>query len=344
MFWIISWAVLSLACLLTLKPLLSTNGKLKIAGMAGVVLLPFSVYFLYQGVGTPAALDAAVHTPLQAGQSDMDALTEQLRNRLKEDPEQVEGWILLGRSYKTLQKYPEALDALETANRLVPGQPLIEVELVEARLFASGNPRITADMTARLEHAVAREPTLQKGFWLLGIAAAQAGDDKRAIEWWEKLSPMLEPGSEIAESVSQQIARARNRLGMEPPMPTTPAESRQGHEVYVELSPAANNSISDLLPGSALFIIVRAAGVTAGPPLGARRVEQPRFPLHLILDDSDSMLPERPISSSTEVTLQARLSLAGQPIASAGDWQSAPVELAIDSSEPSRLVLDHQVE
>jgi len=80
----------------------------------------------------------------------------------------------------------------------------------------------------------------------------------------------------------------------------------------------------------------------AGPPLGARKIERPEFPLTLSLTDKDSMLPQRPISAAGEVEIQARLSFSGQPLPVTGDWQSQPASGL--SGQPIRLLLDQQVE
>jgi cytochrome c-type biogenesis protein CcmH len=136
-----------------------------------------------------------------------------------------------GRSHKTCKTI---LRQRWKPPTLAPDQPLVQVELVEARLFVSGDPRITPEMVATLEQAVSAEPTLQKGLWLLGIAAAQQGDDVRALEWWEKLRAQIEPGSQIEQSVLEQMDQARVRLGktsqpaVTPPMAAAPVTTAGG--------------------------------------------------------------------------------------------------------------------
>lgn len=373
MFWSISLLVLLAAGLVTLWPLLDSGSNRKLAALAGVVLLPVAGYVLYQGVGTPEALDPALSRPRQqaqeapahTGMTDLGTLTERLRQRLEASPDDFEGWVLLGRSYKNLQNYTKAIEALETADRLSPGQPLVQVELVEAKLYASGNSQFTPEMTATLEKAVATDPSQQKGMWLLGIAAAQNGDDERALEWLEKLRLQVEPGSPVEQTLLAQIDQIRTRLGRPPEEVTMPgtaaataaaadsapaaAAESAGTDVRVELSATASNSWPQLAtgsvpPGAVLFVIIRPEGMTGGPPLGARRVIQPQFPLQLTLTDADSMVPQRPISSATTLNLQARLSLSGRPTPTAGDWQSASSAVAANSDAPITLILDQKVE
>ncbi len=360
MFWAISLFIVLLSGAVTLWPLMRSHSRWKLAATAAVLALPLIVYWMYQGVGSPAALSPEAVESSAHVTSDMAALTEQLRQRLTESPDQVEGWVLLGRSYKSLQNYPKAVEALETAHRLAPGQPLIVVELVEARLFASGNPRVTPEMTAMLEQAVKADPTLEKGLWLLGIGAAQAGDDRSAIGWWERLLPQLEPGGAVTQEVTEHIAQARMRLGESPETIAAPkipaeektvaaadtvaAESWPGLEISIALGASATAAMPQIPNGAVLFIIAREEGSSGGPPLGVRRIDQPVLPLQLTLTDRDSMMPQRPISRSAGIKLQARLSLTGQPTPVAGDWQSASAQVNPGSGELTQLILDQKVE
>ncbi|MCU0989943.1 MAG: hypothetical protein MUE63_10250, partial [Xanthomonadales bacterium] len=246
------------------------------------------------------------------------------------------------------------------------------VELAEARIFTSADGRIDEASVAMLERAVELEPTQQKGLWLLGIAAAQAGDDAFAISYWESLLAQLEPGSPVAQSVQAQLNDAKARLGMEVEAPgpatepslepgaasaaapeTAPeaaptvaqagdaADGWQGTAVRVTASAAAQAAIP---PDAVLFLVIRAPGPAVGPPIGVRRIVGPALPLELTITDQDSMLAERKISLEREVQLQARVSLSGSPGARPGDWQSAPLTVALSSTGTVELILDQQVE
>ena len=88
-----------------------------------------------------------------------------------------------------------------------------------------------------------------------------------------------------------------------------------------------------------MFIIARAEGTQGGPPLGVKRIEQPRFPVEIKLGDQDSMLPQQPISSHAALKLQARLSLQGQALPADGDWQTTAVNVSRDSTDRVVLLL-----
>jgi len=382
MFWAIAAVALFAAAFVTFWPLLRGKSFWQPAALALLFLLPAGGLWIYSNVGTPEAIDLPVAQVGQhpggaggASAEDIDAMIDSLRSRLTRTPERLDGWVLLARTLKTLQRYPEAREALEVAHGIAPDDPLVMVELAEARVFTSADGRIDELSVAMLERAVELDPSQQKGMWLLGIASAQAGDDAFAVSYWESLLQQLEPGSTVAQSVQAQVNEARARMGMtvetpveapvataseaapavaaavEPPAqsvgdagsasPDTVTADWSGTDVRVLASDAARAAIP---AGAVLFVVVRSPGPAAGPPLGVRRIADPQFPIELTVSDRDSMMAQRPISLESEVQLQARVSLSGSPAARPGDWQSAAVNVALDAAGTVELRLDQRVE
>jgi cytochrome c-type biogenesis protein CcmH len=267
-----------------------------------------------------------------------------LRSKLTENPEDLDGWMLLARTLKTTQRFPEALAALETAHQIAPENPRVMVELAEAQIFVSPNGDISEDISALLQRALELDPSQQKALWLLGIAAAQSGDYAFAISYWESLLEQVEPGSAIAQSVQSQINQAKTELGMEVEEVPVVAET-EGAWQGIRLTVSADTGAAGMIPtGGVLYVMIRTAGMAMGPPIGVRRIIDPLLPLDITISDADSMLKERQISAETEIQLQARISLTGSPSAKPGDWQSTPMVIAIDSNSPVELVIDQQVE
>jgi len=389
MFWAIAALALFAAAFVTFLPLLRGRSYWQPAALALLFLLPAAGLWIYSNVGTPEAIGLPVAQVGQhpggagaASAEDIDGMIEGLRSRLTRTPESLDGWILLARTLKTLQRYPEAREALEVAHGIAPDDPLVMVELAEARIFTSTDGRIDELSVAMLERAVELDPAQQKGLWLLGIAAAQAGDDAFAISYWESLLEQLEPGSNVAQSVQAQVNEARARMGMEVAMPAeTPvaavaepapavAAVEPPAQPIGDAGPAGSGAAPDsdsatgaadwngtdvrvlasdaaraaIPPGAVLFVMVRTPGPAAGPPLGVRRIAGPQFPLEMTVSDRDSMMAQRPISSEQEVQLQARVSLSGSPAARPGDWESAPVTVPLDAAGAVELTLDQRVE
>jgi cytochrome c-type biogenesis protein CcmH len=375
MFWVLAGIALFVGALITFLPLLRGKTFWQPAALALIFMIPAAALWLYTAIGTPEAIGIkptpAPHS-VAANASDpgeMDSMIDGLRSRLTESPEDFDGWMLLARTLKTTQRYPEALEALQVAQRIRPDDPLVMVELAEARIFVSAEGRIDDDSIFLLERALALDPQQQKALWLMGIASAQADDFAFAISYWQSLLALLEPGSQVAQSVQQQIAEAESHLGMEPasmpvgtaalaqaeqqaepeaqeiqaePPEQPPAEAGAwpGTAIRISASEAARAAIP---PNALMFVIIRSAAMAVGPPLGVRRVIGPDLPLDMTLTDADSMIAERKISLESEIQLQARVSLSGTPGAARGDWQSAPVTVSLDSRETVELVLDQQV-
>ncbi len=329
MFWLISISIVVGIGLWVLWPLLQGDSRWKSTGLVLLLVMPALVYWQYPLVGSPLAMQPNDMASTGDTDASLEDLVLTLQEKLTESAADLEGWVLLARSYKSLQNFPAAVDALETANRLVPDEPVVLVELVEARLFASGNPQITSEMVRMLQQAVALQPNLQKGWWWLGFAAAQQGDDAQAVSYWQRLLQDMEPGSSVAQSVRQQISEAEARLQASAGQPDQePTQAWQSPPLRIELGSTAVSALSTLPPTAALFLIARESGVNSGPPLAVKRIDQPSFPLELSLSDADSMLPQRPVSGFAELQLQARLSLSGEAMADIGDWQSQVVALA----------------
>lgn len=362
MFWTIAVAVLFAAALITLSPLLRAPSLWKPLALAMVFLLPAATIGLYKQFGTPAALEMTRTPPRQAaaneahtsGAEEMDSMIAGLRARLTESPESLDGWILLARTLKSTQRFPEALEAIETANRIAPDNPTVMVDLVETRIFMTADGRITPEMTETLQRALELQPGMQKALWLMGIASSQAGNEALAVEYWETLLEQVEPGSNVARSVQNQINEARSRMGQA--VETTPVEAtvvdatpvaEQSDGAWPGITVAVNAddaSRSRIPSGGVLYVMIRSAGPAMGPPLGVRRIIDPVLPLEITISDQNSMMQERQISSETEVQLQARISLTGSPTAGPGDWQSVPVVVSLDSTQSVELVINQKVE
>ena len=115
---------------------------------------------------------------------------------------------------------------------------------------------------------------------------------------------------------------------------------RTGIQVLVDITPQARAAVQ---PSDIVFILAKAV---AGPPapLAVQRLTVAELPVTVTLDDSMAMMPNMTISSFDEVTLAARVSVSGQPVAKPGDWQIELSPVASDTTEPQRLVISQRVQ
>jgi cytochrome c-type biogenesis protein CcmH len=319
---------------------------------------------VYLTQGTPAALDPAALTAPATAQ-DLDSLLEGLRTRLAETPEDPQGWALLARGYLSVGRIAEAADAYGRAIALSPTDADLMVEGAETLAMSRPDRSLAGEPSALLARALAIAPEHQRGLWLLGIAHAQAGELEPAIATWTRLTTLLEPGSEVARAVTEQIAEARQRLGgvesetgptpesvaVEPPVaataagnaetatgatPPAPATDIGALSIIVDLDPAIAARVPE---GATLFVFARAA---EGPrvPLAIARLPAAGFPVTVTLDDSNAMVAGMTLSSQPRVVVGARISASGNATPQPGDLEalSDPVVHA-DLDGPLRLTI-----
>ncbi|HEY5776552.1 MAG TPA: hypothetical protein VIS57_10730, partial [Xanthomonadales bacterium] len=299
-FWIFAIALLAIPAAIISWPLFTGPAKEKIMGLFVFLMLPLVGILMYQIIGTPEAINlpstmAAQQSAQQesahsAQQGQMEELVASLQQRMNENPDDPEGWLILGRSLKTMQRYAEAETALDNANRLMPGNPMIMVELAETKLFTSGQAEVSDVARQLLEAALAIDPNQQKGLWIMGMASAQEGDDNQAIVYWTKLLGQIEPASGPYQTVSQQIEMAQTRLGqpagvqtavadtavqeapVAAPVTTKPAVSAPAAGFSIPVTVNVDDDMAGSIPASAaLFIFIHPAG-GAGMPLAVKRL------------------------------------------------------------------------
>jgi cytochrome c-type biogenesis protein CcmH len=187
-------------------------------GYAIAAALPIAAFAFYFLVGNPRALSpsAASATMPAPGsqQGDMrssqqiEANVAKLAQRLQQNPNDAQGWVMLGRSYMSLERYADAANAYDRATVLNDKDAGLWADYAEALALANGR-QLSGKPAEALNRALQLDPGNQKALGLAGSAAFQAGDYKKAIDYWEKLLKLLPAGSEEGTVVSDQIAKAK---------------------------------------------------------------------------------------------------------------------------------------
>jgi cytochrome c-type biogenesis protein CcmH len=224
-FYLLATAMLLVALALVLVPLVRqgrshgrTRGVFALV-VTLAVLLPLASVGLYRLVGAPSTL-GGVAPPKEMDVN--DAIAE-LRGRLKANPNDVPGWLLLGQTYTMLKQPEQARDAYGHALDTDPHNGAAMVGWAEADSLLRDDHRIVGRGFDLLQAAVAANPQNQKALWLLGIAQFQQERFAEAAATWRSLQPLLDPDSNVAHAVAQQIAAADKRAGNGGPLPGAPA-------------------------------------------------------------------------------------------------------------------------
>lgn len=303
----------------------------------------------YAWYGTPAALrgrvpQAAAEAPAgRDGQMEqIAAMLGKLEDRLKAQPEDAEGWSMLGRSYSVLGRYPEAVEAFKRVVALRPNDPPTLAQALadqaDATAMAAGR-KLAGEPEQLIERALRADPKNLKALALAGTIAFDQQDFARAARLWQDAVAAAEPGSELARNLQGGIAEAQLRAGQAgggasapTAAATTAAAASASVSGRVTLATALKARAA---PEDTVFVFARAAGSSAGPraPLAILRKQVKDLPLAFTLDDTLAMNPALRLSSVPRVIVGARISKSGNAIAQPGDLQGLSQPVAVGTKD-----------
>lgn len=299
------------------------------------IAVPALAIGLYFMIGTPEGLEPQVQTA-QTEQThpttpeQIEAMVEGLAQRLKSEPDNAEGWVMLARSYTALRRYPEASAAYTRAVELLPNNPFLLAD--HADMLAMVKRTLQGEPEKFILRALRADPNNLKALSLAGSAAFERKDYRGAVKWWEKILELVPPDSQAATSTTNSINEARAKAGLPPrsqggsqqagSQTGTSAKSVSG---TITLDPALKEQVTD---SDMVFIYARAA---EGPrmPLAVIRKTVRDLPFTYTLDDSMAVMPSLKLSSVARVVISARISKTGNATPSPGDLQgsSQPVQV-----------------
>ncbi len=342
-FLVVAAIMAALAAAAVAVPLLRDRQS-RLAGAIAAILIAAAAAGLY-----PLWSNWNWHDQGQAAAPDVLAMVAKLESRMRDDPNDVSGWMMLGRSYLTLERLDDAILAYDHAHRLDANNAEADLGLGEAiSLRAGGN--ITPPAAELFEQAFRLAPNNPKALLYSGFAAAARGDAAAARTRWQALKE-LHPPEQIEKMLDARIAElaaaggvpgaAAGSPGAAPvaassaetaadgaqapgaaatpgvATPEAPARSAAGAEATVNISiaPALKARLTREAP---LFVFAREPG-GRGPPLAAKRLTSAAIGTQIHLSAADSMIPGRVLVSGQQVSITARISFGGQPLPAAGD-------------------------
>jgi cytochrome c-type biogenesis protein CcmH len=243
-------------------------------------------------------------------------MVAKLEKRLRDQPNDLKGWLMLGRSYLTLNRLDEAVVAYDHAYQLDSKNVDAAMGLGEAMSLRAGG-EITPRAAQLFEEALGLAPANPKALLYGGFAAALRGDRALARTRWQALKD-LHPPPEIEQMLDARIAELGPAAGIAPALK------------------------SRLVSEAPLFVFAREPG-SQGPPLAAKRLTSTAIGTQVHLSPADSMLPGRALAKGQQVSVTARISFSGQPMPSAGDLYG---ELSYDVGRDGarNLVIDRVAE
>lgn len=310
-----------------------------------VLLVPLLAVGLYSRLGSPqltlpADQRVTAHEAGAGGTMSLEQMVAALTNRLKDNPDDAEGWFLLGRTYMAMDEYVKAAATFEKLHQMIGDEPVVLLAWADA-MAMSQKGSLQGKPAELIRKAVEVAPDDATALWLAGMVEEQDGNHKLALEYWERLQPMVKDDPESRERVASLIAVARERAGLPPPASPreAPAVASPGVRVRVRLAPELQ---SRARPEDSLFIYARAL---QGPrmPLAAARRKVGDLPLELTLDDSGAMTPQMKISNFGQVVVGARVSRSGNAITASGDLKGEVSPVTVGADGVVEILIDKVV-
>jgi cytochrome c-type biogenesis protein CcmH len=284
------------------------------------IFVPLLALAVYSIKGDLRAFDistvTAAGTPKTA--ADINAMVEKLAQKMAQNPQDPQGWIMLARSYKVLKRYPDAVSALRKACALLGDEPQTLLQLADVIAMQNGGS-LLGEPTELVAKALALDANNDMGLWLYGLANAEEGKFGEAIGYWKKLQTHYKTNDADYTEVQKLIDQAREALGEKVASTkeaTTPVEgSGRSLHLAVSLDDKFKSAVS---AGDYIFIYVQPAQ-GGKMPLAVVKKQVKDLPIDITLDDSMAMMPNMTISSVADVQVSARVSKSGNASPQSGE-------------------------
>lgn len=284
----------------------------------------------------------------------IDAI-EALKARLAIEPDNVEGWLLLGRTQMEMANFSEATSAFLKANKLRPNTPGIMLQYADSLAMQAGG-NLTPQSKRLVTEVLALEPDNISALWLAGLGAAEEKDIELAKKYLNRAREITASVGASTLELDQIIARLSGEDINT--TTTTSAETvkqsrNQDKNVFTPSIPVVitiSASLAEELDGTeVLFVFARAEG-QKGPPVAVRRETNVNFPFRTSLDQSMSMAPQFTLQPGQKIKVAARLSKSGQALPQTGDFtgnagssfdypdgaptEDSPITILLDGKQP----------
>ncbi|HRJ22573.1 MAG TPA: c-type cytochrome biogenesis protein CcmI [Thauera sp.] len=304
--------------------------------VAMAVSIPAVAIASYLAIGEPEALDPANLTTQQGfTREQVNDMVGQLVARLEQEPDNVEGWTMLARTYMVLEDYPKAVAAFARLGALVPDDPDVLADWADATAVVSGT--VQGEAEALAQRALAVAPQHVKALAIAGTGAYQRKDFATAAGHWERILAQIPATNDMAKGLRDSINDARAKAGLEPLAAlegAAPAAAAPVLTISGRLSLSAELA-DKVQPADVVFVFVRAEA--GGPPFAALRFTAAELPLDFDFDGATLMMGDMPIPE--RVVVAARVAKGGDATARSGDLEGASPVVSPDS-EGLSVVID----
>jgi cytochrome c-type biogenesis protein CcmH len=283
-----------------------------------VPLLALGIYFV---AGTPGALDPRQALP---SADQVEAMVARLAAKLRENPDDADGWKLLGRSYAVMGRYADAVNAYAKAAERSPRDAQLLADFADALAMYRGQ-KLAGEPERLIQRALEIDPKNLKALALAGTAAYERQDYGKAAELWGRMLPLVPADSEDARMISENVDEAKKMAGI---------GAHPGVRGTVRLAPGLKK---DVKPDDLVYVFARAA---EGPPmpLAVLRARAGELPLTFALNDSMAMAQGLTVSAHPRIVVTARVAKSGSAKPAPGDLEGKSAPVANDAAGVNVLI------
>lgn len=154
------------------------------------------------------AHELGLKAPAAPGEADIAGMVQRLADRMKQNPDDLDGWLMLARSYTVMGDSDKARDAMANAVRLAPDDPRV-LALQAAAIRQANGGRSTPESTSIMRRVLKIDPNHTEALWYVGNAEAEAGNTGKAIEMLERAYQQIPDDSAEKAFVRKRIDEIR---------------------------------------------------------------------------------------------------------------------------------------
>ena len=302
--------------------------------IAIVVIAPILLYFNLGAIEDVRIADA-LEGMQDASPAEVQRLLSDIEERSAAKPGNVEYLSLLGEYYTAQNAHVRALEIYEQLLLEFPESAELLARAAQAE-YLKGERQLTERARRRAEAALAINPEQRSALGTLGMAAFEAGQYARALQYWEQLLAFEAPGTPGYQMLTTIIAEARTRGGLADAPAVLAIEAEPSLSVGVTVTVAMPEGVT---AQGTVFVIARPSGGAQRMPTAAVRRSASELPFSVRLDDTSSMAGQK-ISALSLIDVEVQLSETGQPGRANASWLANAANIEPTEDAKIQLVLE----
>jgi len=340
--WFVAGALSGIVAALLLAPLWRQTAEARRTSLlryglpvAGALLFVGCLILFSRMWGTPSKPQPVTADDMQASHS---GAIEDYQRKVAQDPADGQSWLALANLYRQQRQFAPAHDAFAKLVELGGMSADAWADYADVQASLSGS--LAGEPETFIDKALALDPEHAKALWLKASAAHEQGNEAQALAFWKRLRAILPADSSDARLVDNNIAEAEHLAGSPASAPAAaPVAAPAAKQVALTGTVALDARFAARVkPGTPVFIYAKATD-SPGPPVAVLRTVTGTWPLRFTLDDSNAMMPERKLSDFDTVTVEARISAAGEATPQKGDLYVASAPLHPRDGKPLSITI-----